>query len=243
MPNTDLRSIVRLNEQTGVDTLDQLFNGMAISTEAAILRLRQMSPTAVNNPTQRSQVFPSPEQGDRCFRLDQGWEEGYFKEYSSSNPGGAAGAGSGTWIPIGGSMPSLDINGVGTNTHDSSGNWVSKTGWSGGTIRRATGGFGGSGIGNGFWSFPIPGEYAVTAEVSLGGSAGGTRGIRLMVDNSPVLTDLPRAQPTGSALTLSLSTHVFAPSGGVGLLQVFQDGGGTIPMTSAKLRSRFLGPA
>jgi len=240
MPNPNLPSIVRVNEQTGVDTLDQLLNNQAISTEALVLALRRIAPAAVSGLTQRSQIFPIPAQGDRCFRLDRGWEEVYYKDYSAdSNPGGAAWAGTGTWIPVSGTMPTLDVITDAVNTHNNSGGWVTKTGLTAGTIRRQTGNFG---VGNGSWTFPFPGSYQISAEIGLAGSSSGTRGLRVLIDDALTSTDLARATVTGAGSIQMFTTHAFASAGQVGVLQAFQDSGGNLAMPSARLRVRFLGP-
>lgn len=57
----------------------------------------QKVPSAATSRDDRNAKFPDPTHGDRCFRVDLGYEETYFGAYNAtSNPGGASPAG---WYP------------------------------------------------------------------------------------------------------------------------------------------------
>lgn len=70
---------------------------MATSMQAAITAQGKYFVPVVSSIAARAAIFPTAVQGNRVYRSDLGYEEGYFGAYSAStNPGGATPAG---WYP------------------------------------------------------------------------------------------------------------------------------------------------
>lgn len=79
------------------------FAALAQSTQDAITGLRGATAPPVGSAAARNALYPTPVQGNSVLRLDLGYTERYFGEYSAGgNPGGATPAG---WYPTSGSMP------------------------------------------------------------------------------------------------------------------------------------------
>ena len=76
---------------------------------------------AVADATVRDALIPSPNQGDKVFRNDKGYEEQYFALYNAStNIGGATPAG---WYPVAGTVPTCQVVKNSTTFTSTSGVW------------------------------------------------------------------------------------------------------------------------
>lgn len=88
---------------TALPPLETHFAALAEGAQQALNSLRASATAPVANAAGRNNLYPSPVQGNAVWRLDLGYEERYFSEYSASgNPGGATPAG---WYPTGGNTP------------------------------------------------------------------------------------------------------------------------------------------
>lgn len=227
-----------------------------IITNTAKPALASQGDTEVANAAERDRAFygaPSSWsaakrvalQGARVQRLDTGWTEQYFYEYNAtSNPGGARGTGAvGMWLPVHGTMPTLQLSVNATNT-SASGDWTQKTGMNLG-IARNTGGFD---VGNGTFVPPFPGNYQLSARVGVNGNGAGTRGIQVVMGGDVQAQDLDRATITSSGLTKAIADVFYSPGQSAGAatsqvsVEVFQDSGSNIFLPSMRLYCQYLGP-
>lgn len=72
-----------------IDPIQTPLGLMANAADAGIESAYRKGSSRVADSTERDIVFPLPAQGDRVFRLDLGYEEGWFDTYNAtSNPGG-----------------------------------------------------------------------------------------------------------------------------------------------------------
>lgn len=159
-----------------VAPLESVLASMASSMQSAITGQRKYYSTVMADQAARDAAFPNAVQGDRVFRADKGWEEGFFALYSATNPGGATPAG---WYPLSGNLPigiAKRTGGVLNSPADTYTNIGSDAAWSGAT----TGGGvlrGGMTYVNGF-VVPIAGVYIVSWQLMLtGGSFPSTGGV------------------------------------------------------------------
>lgn len=99
MPNTPVLGIQYPETQSTLGPLAPHFAALAQTSEDAILAVRKSTSTPVASVAERGLVYPTPVQGDSVFRLDRGYVERYYDEYSSTgNPGGKTPA---DWYPDG----------------------------------------------------------------------------------------------------------------------------------------------
>lgn len=88
---------------TALPPLETHFAALAEGAQQGLNNLRASATAPVASAAARNALYPSPVQGNAVWRLDLGYEERYFSEYSAGgNPGGASPAG---WYPTGGNVP------------------------------------------------------------------------------------------------------------------------------------------
>lgn len=103
MPITAPDEIKYPDNDTGFTPQATHWASLADSVQAALNALRGASSPPVGTAAARNALYPLPVQGNSVDRLDLGYTERFFSEYSSgSNPGGATPAG---WYPVGGKVP------------------------------------------------------------------------------------------------------------------------------------------
>lgn len=228
------------DEDSPVSPLEGLFSTQAVSIGVALSKLQSRTPAVVANNAERGTRFPTPRQGNSVFNVATGRTETYYTEVSGTNPGGALGAGAGTWLPTSGAMPMIRNTVDAINTAQN-GAWSKKTGWNLTSPQQNRGGFA---IANETHTVPVPGMYQIMIQITTNGAAGGDRGIRALVNSSLIGTMLPRFATTTSAGAVYLAEFTDYVAGGSTIsFEVFNSSGADFGMTAAKLVCRYLGPA
>lgn len=160
MPITSPDGIQYPDTATGFTPQATHWAALADSTQAAITGLRGASIAPVATLAARNALYPTPVQGNTVSRLDTGYIERYFSEYSSGgNPGGATPA---DWYPIAGALPFARVQRSNTAFTIPSGaysNLSLTTYWTEQTRRNV------APFANGF-TIPITGIYRVTATLA-----------------------------------------------------------------------------
>jgi hypothetical protein len=184
-------------------------------------------------------------QGTRVVRLDTGWTEQYYYEYNAaSNPGGARGTGAaGMWLPVFGTMPTLQLSVTAANTA-APGEFTQKTNLSGGVVRN-TGTFG---VGGGTFIPPFPGNYQLSARVAVGGNSGGTRAIQTVVGGQVMTQDIPRSPVSAAGIMLHVADLFYSPGAAADAadsqvsVEVYQDSPNYLSLSTMRLYCQYLGP-
>lgn len=162
---------------TAFTPLETHFANLADGAQRAISALRGATAPPVASAAARNTLYPQPAQGNSVYRMDYGWEERYFAEYSAQgNPGGATPAG---WYPVGGKMPIFLMDAA--NGADQ----TSPTGWTPmSTVFAGTPIFnhGFTAYSTGALTVMQGGTYEVSGSIQTPG--GGTKGIQITRNTS-----------------------------------------------------------
>lgn len=228
------------DEDSPVSPLEGLFSTQAVSIGVALSKLQSRTPARVTSSAERATRFPTPKQGDQVYNVASGRTETYYTEVSGTNPGGALGAGAGTWLPTSGAMPLLrnSVDAINTAVN---GAWSKKSGWSLTSPSQNRGGFA---IANETQTVPVPGIYQIMIQITTNGASGGDRGIRALINSSLIATMLPRYATTTSAGAVYLAEFTDYIAGGSTIsFEIYNSSGDNFGMTAAKLVCRYLGPA
>lgn len=160
MPLTSPDGIKYPDNDTGYTPQSTHWASLADSTQDAITNLRSASIAPVATLAARNALYPTPVQGNTVSRLDTGYIERYFSEYSSGgNPGGATPA---DWYPIAGALPVARVQRSNTafTIPSSAYTDVSLTTYWTEQTRRGFAAF------NNGWTIPITGIYRVSATIA-----------------------------------------------------------------------------
>lgn len=151
---------------TALPPLETHFAAVAEGAQQAVNNLRTATSPAVASEAARNTLYSTAQQGNSVWRLDRGYEERYFSEYSASaNPGGASPAG---WYPVNGAMPFASIFRSSTTASIAPGGWVAayqSQYWAGGSRSPDFAAY------NNGWTIPLTGLWEVEAMVSLNTTA------------------------------------------------------------------------
>jgi hypothetical protein len=156
------------DDDSPVVPIQNPLNAQSQRLEAVLNQFERLAVPPVADAAARNSLFPTPANGNRCFRLDMGWEEAYFTADKLSI--GAAG-----WYPVAGKMPAIEMsrNEISTGPGLPNNGWyrISSTLF---PVARNHGGFTES---SGEVTLPYDGTYLVefSALIQGGGSATGQR--------------------------------------------------------------------
>lgn len=122
MPTTGLPGDIWFPDENSPMVIQDLLATQAASVNTALGKTRDElnrgNVPMVADAAKRKELFPDPKQGNRVYRVDLGYTEGYFDIKSTSNPTGKAAAG---WYRLG---PTVDMFGGLNGTGDGAGSPV-----------------------------------------------------------------------------------------------------------------------
>lgn len=151
---------------TALPPLESHFAAVAEGAQQAVNNVRAAATPGVASEAARNALYSTPVQGNSVWRLDRGYEERYFSEYSAGvNPGGASPAG---WYPVSGAMPMASIYRSSTSASIATGNWVAiyqSMYWGSGFRTPDFAAY------NNGWTVPITGLWSIETAVSISTSS------------------------------------------------------------------------